>query len=586
MTDLSKLDMIGHAELIRRREATALELIDAAIARIEGTRDLNAVICDLFDHARGRAIQPLGDGPLAGAPFLLKDLGASLQGTPERMGSVALRGYVADRSSVLVERYEQAGLLIAGKTNTPEWGNHCTTEPVLFGPTINPRAPELSPGGSSGGSAVAVAVGLVPAASGGDATGSIRVPASACGVIGLKPTRGRNSCGPGAGQIVEGLGCAHALTRSVRDCAALLDATAGWVPGDPYTAPPPNEPWLTAIGRDPAPLRIRWTVDGPFGGLTHPETRSGVEAAVGLLADLGHRVDQGSPAFDPEPVIEAVAVLHEVSNLELYALAQSVLGRPPHRDELEPTAWEMLEEGRARAAASATPAQSRPSTPRAAGSPRASRMRMCSRCRRSSPAARRRSGISISRAGALGRSSRSSSRRPVGLRWQTCPDSRRSRCRLRRPATGCRSGCSSWPRRRPFCSSSPPSSSASVCSGSDPARMLWRTVGGTGARAHRCSGELGRPARLGRREEPRAELPPALVRRLDPLGDLRAQRIEINRDGNAARRGPVLLRPVEHRRSRHLRVPLQAPRTRADSEALERHLAACKRYRPRRQAEP
>ena len=186
------------------------------------------------------------------------------------MGSVALKDYISPHSSLVVKRYEDAGLLIAGKTNTPEWGNHCTTEPaLLFGPTINPRAPGLSPGGSSGGSAVAVAVGIVPAASGSDATGSIRVPASACGVIGLKPARGRKSFAPDAGQIVEGLGCEHALTRTVRDCAALLDATAGCVPGDPYTAPAPEQPWLTAIASDPAPLQVSFTADGPFGGVTH-----------------------------------------------------------------------------------------------------------------------------------------------------------------------------------------------------------------------------------------------------------------------------------------------------------------------------
>jgi amidase len=345
MTDLSKLDLIGHADLIRQGEATAFELLDAAIARIEASRELNAVICDLFDRARARATEPLGDGPLAGAPFLLKDLGAPLKETPERMGSVALADHVSDHSSVVVERYEAAGLLIAGKTNTPEWGNHCTTEPVLFGPTINPRAPGLSPGGSSGGSAVAVAAGLVPGASGSDATGSIRVPASACGVIGLKPARGRKSFAPDAGQSVEGLGCEHALTRTVRDCAALLDATAGPVPGDPYTAPAPAQPWLTAIAGDPAPLKVSFTADGPFGGVTHPETRAAVETTARRLAELGHRVHEGAPAFDPESVIDAIAVLHEVSNLELYALAEDVLGRPPRRDELEPTAWEMLEEG-------------------------------------------------------------------------------------------------------------------------------------------------------------------------------------------------------------------------------------------------
>jgi amidase len=345
MTDRTKLDMIGHAELIRNREATALELLDAAITRIEASRELNAVVCDLFDRARARATQPLGDGSLAGAPFLLKDIADPLEGTPERMGSVALRNYVSPHTSVVVQRYEAAGLLIAGRTNAPEWGNHCTTEPVLYGPAINPRAPGRSPGGSSGGAAVAVAAGLVPAASGGDATGSIRVPASACGVIGLKPARNRKTFAPG-GEPFEGLLNLHALNRSVRDCAALLDATAGPAPGDPHRAPPPSRSWLTAIANDPGPLDVRWTADGPFGGETHPETRAAVEATARLLAELGHHVAHGAPGFDTEPVIDAVAVLHDVSNLELYALATSVLGRPPERDELEPTAWEMLEEGR------------------------------------------------------------------------------------------------------------------------------------------------------------------------------------------------------------------------------------------------
>ncbi|HTU28354.1 MAG TPA: amidase [Solirubrobacteraceae bacterium] len=345
MSDLSRLDLIAHADLIRRGEATALELLDAAIARIESNRGLNAVICDLFDRARERARGPLGDGPLAGAPFLLKDLGEAIAGVPERMGSVALRDHVSAESSEVVARYERAGLLIAGKTNTPEWGNHCTTEPALFGPAVNPRAPDRSPGGSSGGSAAAVAAGVVPAASGSDATGSIRVPASACGVIGLKPARGRKTLAPDA-ESLEGLGSEHALTRTVRDCAALLDATAGPAPGDPYTALPPAQPWLTAIERDPVSLRIRWNADGPFGGDTHPDTRAGVESVVAALHGLGHRLEHGAPTFDTEAVIDAVAVLHQVSNLELYALAEQVLGRAPERDELEPTAWEMLEEGR------------------------------------------------------------------------------------------------------------------------------------------------------------------------------------------------------------------------------------------------
>jgi amidase len=346
MTDLATLDLIGHAQLVRSGEATALELLDAAIARIEAARSLNAVICDLFDRARAQASEPLGDGPLAGAPFLLKDLGGAIEGVPERMGSVALRDHVSKATSVVVARYLAAGLVVAGKTNTPEWGNHCTTEPVLFGPTVNPRAPDRSPGGSSGGSAAAVAAGLVPAASGGDGTGSIRVPASCCGVIGLKPARGRKTFAPDTGHQLEGLVNEHALTRTVRDCAALLDATAGPAPGDPYSAAPPSEPWFAAIARDPPPLRIRWTADGPFEGTTHAEVRAAVEATATTLAGLGHEASPGAPVFDPETVVDAVAVLHQVSNLELHALAESVLGRPPERGELEPTAWEMLEEGR------------------------------------------------------------------------------------------------------------------------------------------------------------------------------------------------------------------------------------------------
>ncbi|MEA2322626.1 MAG: amidase [Solirubrobacteraceae bacterium] len=346
MTDLETLDLIGHAALVRSGEATPLELLDAAIARIESARSLNAVICDLFDRARSQAAAPLGDGPLAGAPFLLKDLGGPIAGVPERMGSVALRDHVSPATSVVVARYLAAGLVVAGKTNTPEWGNHCTTEPVLFGPTVNPLAPDRSPGGSSGGSAAAVAAGLVPAASGGDGTGSIRVPASCCGVIGLKPARGRKTFAPEGGHGLEGLVNEHALTRTVRDCAALLDATAGPAPGDPYFAAVPPEPWLSAIERDPPPLRILWTADGPFEGSTHADVRAAVEATAVMLTGLGHDLSHGSPAFEPEAVVDAVAVLHQVSNLELHALAESALGRPPERDELEPTAWEMLEEGR------------------------------------------------------------------------------------------------------------------------------------------------------------------------------------------------------------------------------------------------
>src|SRR3954449_3541586 len=241
---LADLDAIAQAGLVASGELSATELLEAAIVRLEAARDLNAVIADLFDRGRQQAaaldgsgvVRKADSGPLAGIPFLLKDLGASLAGAPEAMGSCALRTHVATESAWIVDRYLAAGLVVFGKTNTPEWGNHCTTEPSLFGPTVNPWSPSITPGGSSGGgggaggggggpprpggagggSAAAVAAGVVPAASGGDGTGSIRVPASCCGLVGLKPRRGRTSFAPGAGQGLVGLVHEHALTRTVR----------------------------------------------------------------------------------------------------------------------------------------------------------------------------------------------------------------------------------------------------------------------------------------------------------------------------------------------------------------------------------
>jgi amidase len=192
---LGRLDAVAQAGLVSSGELSATELLEAAIVRLEAARPLNAVIADLFDRGRRQAaaldasgvLRNAASGPLAGVPFLLKDLGASLAGAPEAMGSRALRTHVATESAWIVDQYLAAGLVVFGKTNTPEWGNHCTTEPSLFGPTVNPWSPSITPGGSSGGSAAAVAAGVVPAASGGDGTGSIRVPASCCGLVGLKP---------------------------------------------------------------------------------------------------------------------------------------------------------------------------------------------------------------------------------------------------------------------------------------------------------------------------------------------------------------------------------------------------------------
>ena len=351
---LAGIDAVGQAALVSAGEITAVELLDAAIVRLEAARHLNAMIVDLFDRGRAQAadLDSQGraragqSGPLAGVPFLLKDLGASLAGTPEAMGSCALRTHVATETAWTVERYLSAGLVVFGKTNTPEWGNHCTTEPSLFGPTVNPWSPSITPGGSSGGSASAVASGVVPAASGGDGTGSIRVPASCCGLVGLKPRRGRSSFAPGAGQSLEGLANVHALTRTVRDSAALLDIIAGSVAGDPYAAPPPTITYLDAIAERPVTQRILLATESPFPGTpTDPAVSAAVDAVGSLLGELGHTVESGSPTIDPDVVADAIAVLHTVSNTALHALATSVLGREPAEDELEPSTWVMVREG-------------------------------------------------------------------------------------------------------------------------------------------------------------------------------------------------------------------------------------------------
>ncbi|MDF2823497.1 MAG: amidase [Mycobacterium sp.] len=352
--ELAGADALAQAQLVAAGELTAVELLDAALIRLEAARALNAVITDLFERGRRQAAEldtagalRTGDaGPLAGVPFLLKDLGAALAGTAEAMGSRALRHHVSTDTSWTVQRYLDAGLVVFGKTNTPEWGNHCTTEPSLFGPTVNPWSPAITPGGSSGGSAAAVAAGVVPAASGGDGTGSIRVPASCCGLVGLKPRRGRSSFAPDSGHALEGLVNGHALTRTVRDCAALLDVITGSAPGDPYTAAPPGGSFLEKLRLPRSGVRVLTTTASPFPGpATDPQVTAAVEATAQLLEGLGHHVEPGAPAFDADAVADAVAVLHTVSNAQLHALATEILGREPREDEFEPSTWEMVREG-------------------------------------------------------------------------------------------------------------------------------------------------------------------------------------------------------------------------------------------------
>ena len=346
-TEPMRADVTAQAAMVRRGEVSARELVDAAIAALQAGAALNVLVDEQFDAAREQAAGPLGDGPLAGVPFLLKDLGEPQAGRPERMGSRALRDHVAGQTAWSVSRYLAAGLIICGRTNTPEFGNHCATEPSLFGPTLNPWNAEVSPGGSSGGSAAAVAAGLVGAASGGDGTGSIRMPASCCGLVGLKPRRGRSSLAPGAGQALDGLAVKHALTRSVRDSALLLDVVAGSAPGDPYTAPPPVRPFAFEVGAGPGRLRVLHAERPPFPGAVDPRVQAVADRAARALEELGHQISPGVCPIDAEVMRRSIAVIHAVDNAATLQWLTGYLGRAPELDELDPVTWDMAREGAA-----------------------------------------------------------------------------------------------------------------------------------------------------------------------------------------------------------------------------------------------
>lgn len=294
-------DGLGLAELVRKKEVSPAELVEAALERIETHNPaLNAVITRLDAAARATAQAPLPEGPFSGVPFLIKDLLATIAGVPTSGGNRLWKNIPAEVDSELVKRWRTAGLIILGKTNTPEFGLTPYTEPGAFGPAHNPWDVTRTTGGSSGGSAAAVAARLVPMASGGDGGGSIRIPASACGLFGLKPTRGRTPTGPVLGEAWHGFAIEHALTRSVRDSAALLDATQGADLGAPYYAPPQTRPFLTEVGTPPGKLRIAFTGKPLLGQKVDAEVLKGLEATVKLLQELGHELVEATPPVDGE----------------------------------------------------------------------------------------------------------------------------------------------------------------------------------------------------------------------------------------------------------------------------------------------
>ena len=295
-TETRWMDATDQAALVRRGDASPTELIEAAIERIESLdQALNAVIIRWFDEAREAAPQ-LPDGPFRGVPFLLKDLWAHYAGQPLTNGCQALRQTlpISPTDTTLVSRFREAGLNIAGRTNSPEFGSLPTTEPIAWGATRNPWSREHSPGGSSGGSAAAVASGMVPFAHASDGGGSIRIPASCCGLVGLKPSQGRITLGPFRDE--SNLGVELCVSRTVRDTAALLDAVHGPGVGDTVIAPKPLRPYVAEVGADPGRLRIGLLDEHPLGDPLHDDCRDAVRSAAALLESLGHHVDHGYPA--------------------------------------------------------------------------------------------------------------------------------------------------------------------------------------------------------------------------------------------------------------------------------------------------
>jgi len=346
-------DGIALGELTRRSEISPIELLNVIIQRIEEFNPkLNAVIHKMYDQASETAKKlsseiktgKANNAIFFGVPFLLKDLLAECKGTPFVEGSRAVTGYVSNLDSELVRRHKASGLVIVGKTNTPEFGAMPTTEPAVYGPTANPWDPTLTPGGSSGGSAAAVAAGIVPMAHGNDGGGSIRIPASCCGVFGLKPTRGRNPLGPLFGDIGSGIAHEHALTRSVRDSAALLDVTSGPDIGDPYYAPHKDRPFLAEVGREVGCLKIGFlsTVPGGWHLTTevHPDCADAVNDAAQLCSSLGHIVEEiASDELNHPGVPEAFGCVFSSYIGHAVAYWERELGKKIEEDELEPVTW-------------------------------------------------------------------------------------------------------------------------------------------------------------------------------------------------------------------------------------------------------
>jgi len=345
--EYAQYDGLGLAQLVSRGEVTPTELALAALSAAERVEPrIHCLVRSFPERAHSPRMDLASAGPFRGVPFLLKDFPLE-KGTPCEMGSRLCRGLVSGQDSHLMERFRAAGLVTLGCTTTAELGFNVTTESVLTGPTRNPWDTQRMAGGSSGGSAAAVAAGIVPMAHASDTGGSIRIPASCCGVVGLKPTRGRIPLGPGVGESISGLGIDFAITRTVRDCAALLDAVQGAGVGDPYVIAPPARPYLQEVGTPPGQLNIAFTTRAWSGAPVDPEVSRAVEQTVALCESLGHRVREASPTVDAAGLMFATVRLGSAHLAAAIDGLAGALGRMPAEDTLEATTLATYRYGKA-----------------------------------------------------------------------------------------------------------------------------------------------------------------------------------------------------------------------------------------------
>ena len=347
MKDYEQYDAVGLAELVAARAVGADELLQAARERLDRLNpSLNAVTVDGLAFAEDALKNGLPEGPFTGVPFLLKDLGAACPGLPSTDGSRFNPPEPADHMDNAVRRFLAAGLVVAGRTNSPEYGLTTTTEPVRHGPTLNPWNPEFSAGGSSGGAAAAVAAGIVPAAHASDGGGSIRIPASSCGLFGLKPSRGRISAAPLYGDSWSGFATSHVITRSVRDSAAFLDILHGPEPGDPYAAPPPSRPYAEEVGAPAGSLRIALVTEPFTGASVDPRVADYARETAALCEELGHTVVEGGPEIDRETFAEGFTTIVAVHAAILVEFLEQVNGRQAGVDDLETGTLALAQTGR------------------------------------------------------------------------------------------------------------------------------------------------------------------------------------------------------------------------------------------------